>query len=349
MYNNGALPNIDIQPDLPFANLLGQNKIQSLVPSAIGKKIKSFKIDSGDLSGIKISDYEAVIKLANFASLDSFIPDRNSPELTESLIAWFKSQGSLGTITRFWWHWFLSASKQISLLVLLILFQSSSQAGSLLERAKIYVDLDSQNVATLPKNSQVFLKNSQASPFNRAIRQSREIAADSSFYPQAQADINRWSEIIMDIARGRAEDGDLTGAISAASLIPQNNPSTEVLALQATEAMKEWQEMGQEQNYGDYLARAKASIDPEQASSYNRAIGMLKKIPSSAEEYLAARDLINQWNEQIYSIAKYRANQGKFKQAVEAATLISPSSTYHQLAKDEIEFKIKSIYAQYME
>ena len=232
---------------------------------------------------------------------------------------------------------------------MLILFQSSSQAGSLLERAKIYVDLDSQNVATLPKNSQVFLKNSQASPFNRAIRQSREIAADSSFYPQAQADINRWSEIIMDIARGRAEDGDLTGAISAASLIPQNNPSTEVLALQATEAMKEWQEMGQEQNYGDYLARAKASIDPEQASSYNRAIGMLKKIPSSAEEYPAARDLINQWNEQIYSIAKYRANQGKFKQAVEAATLISPSSTYHQLAKDEIEFKIKSIYAQYME
>ena len=349
MNNSEASLNLEQQPVLPFPSLANQNKSRSLA-LPIGTKIKSFEIDSSDLSGIKISDYEAVIKLANFASLDSLVPNYDNLQETESAIASFIFRGSLATLTRFWWHWFLSSSKQISLLVVLIVFQSSSQASNLLSRAKIYIDLDTQNVATLPENSQINLKNSQASPFNQAIRQSREIATHSPFYQQAQTDINRWSETIMDIARGRAEDGDLAGAISAANLIPQDNESTKLLAIQATQAMKEWQEKGEEQNlYGDYLVKAQGLIDPEQASSYSRAIGILRQIPQNAEEYSAAKNSISQWNQQIYTIARNRANVGDFKRAVEAAILISPNSVYHQLAKDEINLKIKSIYAQYME
>lgn len=348
MYNNEAFQNLDRKPILPFANLLSQNQIRPSIPLAIGTKVKSFKIDPRHLSGVKINDYEAVIKLANFASLDSFIFDRDRSQLSEFSLYSFIFQGSLATVTRFWWNWFLSSTKQISLLVLLILFQSSSQANNLLERARIYTELDSRNIATLPESSQVYLKSSQASPLNRAIRQSSQITADSPFYPQAQTDISRWSETILDIARGRAEDGDLAGAISAASLIPQDNPSVELLAQQATTAMQAWQERGKEQNlYGDYLAKAKATIDSNQASSYNRAIGILRQIPSVAEEYPAARSLISQWNREIYAIAKRRADLGNFKQAVEAATLIPANSIYHQLAKEEINQKIKSIYAGY--
>ncbi|HEY9771385.1 MAG TPA: hypothetical protein V6C71_23315 [Coleofasciculaceae cyanobacterium] len=113
--------------------------------------------------------------------------------------------------------------------------------------------------------------------------------------------------------------------------------------------MKDWQQTGQEQNfYQDYLVKAKTLIDPERASSYNQAIGTLQQIAPGAKEYSQAQSLISRWNEQIYLIAKNRA-ASNFKQAVEAAMLISPTSICHQLAKDEIEIKIKSIYAQYIE
>ena len=199
---------------------------------------------------------------------------------------------------------------------------------------KIYTDLNSKQAEYLPDSSRIYLQNNQASTFNRAISKAKEIQPDSPFFQQAQADIIRWSEVIFDIAYGRAIEGDLTGAIAAAQLMPQDNSSTKLIAQKATEAVQTWQSRAQKQNlYQNYLAQAKASIKPEQASSYSKAIGILRKINSEAEEYSEAQNLIEQWNEQIYLIANRRAKDGDLKQAAAAAALLSKSSPYYQEAK----------------
>ena len=207
-----------------------------------------------------------------------------------------------------------------------------------LENAKIYTDLNSQQADYLPDTGRIYLENNQASTFNQAIGKAKEIQPDSPFFQQAQADITRWSEVILDIAYGRASREDLTGAIAAAKLVPQVMPqddySTKLIAQKATEAVQTWQSRAQKQNlYQNYLAQAKTSIKPGQASSYNKAIGILQKINLEAEEYSEAQDLIKQWNKQIYLIANRRAEGGDLKQATAAAALVSKNSPYYQEAK----------------
>ena len=183
-----------------------------------------------------------------------------------------------------------------------------------LENAKIYTDLDSQQADYLPDSGRIYLENNQASTFNRAISKAREIQPDSPFFQEAQADITRWSEVILDIAYGRAIEGDFSGAIAAAKLVPQDISSIKSLAQQATEAVQRWRSRAQKQNlYQKYLAQAKTIIKPGQASSYNKAIGILQKINSEVEEYLEAQDLIKQWNKQIYFIANRRTQEWRFE------------------------------------
>ena len=203
-----------------------------------------------------------------------------------------------------------------------------------LENTKIYTNLNSQQAGYLPDSGRMYLKNNQASTFNRAISKAKEIQSDSPFFQEAQADITRWSKVILDIAYGRASEGDLTGAIAAAELMPQDVSSIESLAQKATNAVQTWQSRAQKQNlYQNYLAKAKASIKPGQASSYSKAIGILEKINSGAKEYSEAQDLIRQWNEQIYLIANRRATSGDLKQAAAAAALLSKNSPYYEEAK----------------
>ena len=203
-----------------------------------------------------------------------------------------------------------------------------------LENVKTYTDLNSQQADYLPDSGRIYLENNQAYTFNRAISKAREIQADSPFFKQAQADITRWSEVILDIAHGRASAGDLSGAIAAAQLMPQNDSSTKLIAREATEAIQTWQSRAQKQNlYQNYLAKAKTSIEPGQASTYKKAIGILQKINSEVEEYSEAQELIKQWNKQIYLIANRRAAKGDLKQAAAAAALLSENSPYYQEAK----------------
>ncbi len=200
---------------------------------------------------------------------------------------------------------------------------------------KIYTDLNSQQADYLPDSTKIYLKNNQASTFNRAINKAQEIQSDSPFFQQAQTDITRWSEVILDIAYGRADEGDLTGAIAAAKLAPQDDSPTKLIAQKATEAVQIWQSRARKQNlYQNYLAQAKTTIKPGQASSYNKAIGILQKISPEVKEYSEAQDLIAQWNEQIYLIANRRAASGNLKQAAAAAALLSRNSPYYQEAKN---------------
>jgi len=331
MQNSGVISKINQQPALPLADLLSQKTVKRLAPLAIGTKIKSFEIKEPD---IQLEMQGIGIKLPQFADLDS-IPRNYETIVIESFKLASHSQQSFGKVRTYWWQWFITAKEKISVLIMLILLQSSTHATNLLDKTKIYVDLDSQAAVS-----------AQASPFNQAIQKAREIELDSPFYPQAQIDINRWSETILDIAKGRAGEGDFSGAIAAAKLMPQEHNSTKLLAREALEVSGDWQQRIEENHrYQRYLIGAQAMIEPNQASSYNRAIGVLKQIDLASSEYTAAQNKIDQWNKEIYLITKNRMEQGNFKQAVEAAVLVSEDSQYYQLAQDSINSKIKSIFS----
>ena len=77
-----------------------------------------------------------------------------------------------------------------------------------------------------------------ASQFSEAIAQARQIRPGEPLYNQAQEDIDRWSQIIFDLALGRAQVQDYAGAIEAAKLVPTDR----LIYTEAQKAIDYWTE-----------------------------------------------------------------------------------------------------------
>lgn len=74
----------------------------------------------------------------------------------------------------------------------------------------------------LINQTQNSLQPGQASSYNDAIRALEQIQPGQPGYEDAQSRTQQWSEDILAIARARAAQGDLGGAIAAAQLVPEN-------------------------------------------------------------------------------------------------------------------------------
>lgn len=178
------------------------------------------------------------------------------------------------------------------------------------------------------------IQPNQASLFSQAIAQARQIRPGEPLYEQAQQDITRWSQVILDLGEGRAQQGNFVGAIAAAKLIPGDNPS---IYAKAQQAIKQWQVLAQQQQQNQRIIQtAKQQLRRHQASSYNRAISTLQKVPSSQPGYAEAQKLIAQWSRQIYLIANSRAWQGNFGQAIQTAALVPPGTPEYTTAQQAI-------------
>ena len=223
MQNCGAILNINQQPVLPFTNPSLMKQLKEISSMPIGTKIKSFQIKRAS-SSFTPSNSGATIKLPNFAQIQPSSLDIFTNRIIAKSISFYlqsytypdrvipTAKKVTSSTKRFWWHLLLSVGS--ILLLLPFLLQTSSQARDLLERAKIYLELDSTQAVSIPNSGRNHLQDSQASNFNRAIRQARTIEPYSPFYEDAKLDIIRWSEVILDIAQGRASRGDFTAAIS---------------------------------------------------------------------------------------------------------------------------------------
>jgi len=175
------------------------------------------------------------------------------------------------------------------------------------------------------------LRPLSASVFVDAIKTARQVAPDDPGYDQAQQDILRWSRIILDLAEGRAAAGNLEDAIAAAQLVPADQPT---LHQAAQERIRSWQ---QRQQYRQILEAAQASLQPGQASSFQQAILQLQQIPPEFPEGQIAQDRINQWSEDILVIARARAAQGRFADAIAAAELIPAGTAAYDQAQQELQ------------
>jgi hypothetical protein len=150
-------------------------------------------------------------------------------------------------------------------------------------------------------------------------------------YEQAQADIARWSRVILDLAEGRAASGNFDGAIAAARLVPEDQ--AEVRA-QAQEQITRWQ---QRQVNRQLLQQAQGLLQPDQATSFRDAIAVAQQIPPDYPESATAQERIDQWSQDILVIARARAAAGQTAEAIAAANLVPAGTSAYDQAQQEIQ------------
>ncbi|MFM9156563.1 MAG: peptidase C14, partial [Dolichospermum sp.] len=148
----------------------------------------------------------------------------------------------------------------------------------------------SQAILELEK---MFLLRHQPRDLVTAIAQARRVKPNTSLYVKAQENIEVWCQMILELAQVQAAQRKYKNAIATAQLITKKEP----LYWQAETMIKKWQiEAKQYVSNKTLLDAATALIIPEQASSYNRAIVVAKKIPREQPGFETAQKSINQWS-----------------------------------------------------
>ncbi|MEH2410958.1 caspase family protein [Nostoc sp.] len=210
--------------------------------------------------------------------------------------------------------------------------QSSAQIASKTESKK-----RNQAVLDLAKMS---LRQTQASDLGLAIATARKIKPGEPLYEQAQENIKIWSRMILDLAEGRAKQRQYPSAIAAARLITKDQDPY----AKAQAAINLWRLEGKQYvSNKTLLDAANALIKSGQASTYNRAIEVAKKVPPGQPGFDTAQKSINNWSEKILDLAKRRAVEGERNGAIATAALVPEETGAYEDAQDAIQKWQKNI------
>ncbi|MEM9244349.1 MAG: hypothetical protein AAGA67_01195 [Cyanobacteria bacterium P01_F01_bin.153] len=206
--------------------------------------------------------------------------------------------------------------------------EKSEAAQQVRSQALTAINQDTLGRARMP------LQLSQASEFSKAIAEARKVRKGDPLYAQAQQDIKRWARVMLDLAKGRARQGNFAGAIGALNLVPTD---VEELQEERSRLLQQWPEQQQQQQSNRLLLQqAFRLLRPGQASSYNQAIGVARRIRPGQPEYYRAQASIDQWSRNILSIAESRASSGQLGQALQTAALIPEGTAASSAAKQAI-------------
>ncbi|MFM5980824.1 MAG: caspase domain-containing protein [Sphaerospermopsis kisseleviana] len=178
------------------------------------------------------------------------------------------------------------------------------------------------------------LSPNKSGDLSQAIASAQKISPGTPLYQQAQKNIQVWSQMILDLAQEQANQREYIDAMATAELINKNT----AFYRQAQTLIAKWQlEAKQYLSNQTLLDAAQALVRPGQASTYNRAIEVAKKVPPGQPGFEIAQTSINQWSEQILELAKNRAAQGDFNTAIATATLVPKQTIAYEDAQDAIE------------
>lgn len=192
---------------------------------------------------------------------------------------------------------------------------------------------EQRNQARL-KEATSLLQSNQVAQFSKAIALASAIKPGEPLYNEAQDAIARWSQVIFDTAEGRAAKGKFEEAIAAASLVPKEQPIHD----DAQKLIARWRGAAkQQQTNRNILQGAKKLIQPQQASSYNKAIDLVRQIPPGQPGSAEAKQLTNQWSQSILNLAQSRASAKDFEQAIQTASLVPNNTPAYPKAKAAIE------------
>ncbi len=177
------------------------------------------------------------------------------------------------------------------------------------------------------------LGSQQASLYLKAIEKARQISASDPSYAEAQTKIEQWSQAIMDIAMGRAAQGQFEGAVAAAGLIPKEVSSY----ANAQNLMATWKQSAVQAKANEkVIQQAKGMVKGNQASSYNQAIAKLKTIPPGQPGSEVAQKLANQWSQEILKIAYRRLPSNGPAAAIAVAQLVPQNTAAYTEAQKAI-------------
>ncbi|MDH6086731.1 caspase family protein [Umezakia ovalisporum] len=220
-------------------------------------------------------------------------------------------------------------------------------AGSVSETSPTTLRAENQSNAQIASNSEsqkqsqalldlakISLRPTQASDLAQAIATASKIQPGEPLYEQAQDNIKIWSRMILDLAESRAQEKEYTNAIAAAQLVSPD----QALYPEAQAAISQWQ-LEAQQYLGNQtvLDAAQALIRPGQASTYNRAIEVARRVPPGQLGFDSAQKYINEWSEKILDLAKSRADQGDIQGAIETATLVPELTAVYEDAQEAIQ------------
>lgn len=193
------------------------------------------------------------------------------------------------------------------------------------------------------QQARVALRSNQVSQYGKAIAIASQIEKGQPLYDEAQESIERWSSVILDTARGRAQQGNYSGAVSAARLVPKD---PQPIYAEAQKSIRQWEPIVKQQQANQaVLKTAKGMIRPEQASTYNKAIVALGKIPAGQPGHREAQKLISQWSQTILNLAVNRAAGGNLQAGIATASLVPSNTPAYPKAKQSIA-KWKKLQAQ---
>ncbi len=188
-----------------------------------------------------------------------------------------------------------------------------------------------QAVLDLAKMS---LQQTQASDLSLAIATARKITPGEPLYEQAQQNIQIWSQMILDLAESRGKHKQYAHAIAAAQLITKDLP----LYPKAQAAINQWRlEAKQYLSNKTVIEAANGLIRPEQASTFNRAIEVAKKVSPGQPGFDTAQKSINKWSEKILEMAKTRAAKGELNTAIETAALVPEGTSAYEDAQEAVQ------------
>ncbi|OKH48564.1 peptidase C14 [Calothrix sp. HK-06] len=178
------------------------------------------------------------------------------------------------------------------------------------------------------------LTPTQANDLKIAIAAARKIKPDDQQYSQAQANIQVWNSMIFDLAQERAKKRQYSSAVAAAQLIGEN----EALYPKADSAVTQWRQQAKQYVSNKTVVEAATGlVKPGQASSYNRAIEVAKKVPKGEPGFDAAQKSIDKWSKEILNLARKRAANGDRQAAVSTATLVPQGTPAYSAAQRAIQ------------
>ena len=180
-----------------------------------------------------------------------------------------------------------------------------------------------------------------------AIAQAQAINSGRALYSQAQHKIAYWQEQIYNIedqpivdrANYFANNKDYPSAIATAERIPSGHPLYE----QIQEKIRHWH---REMNSSYNLDRAYEIASSRTPENLARAIDLAEDIPSYSDANPQAQSAIELWSSQLLALARDRADQSSYQEAIRIAQMIHHSSNVYNIAQSEIGRWLKEITPQ---
>ena len=174
------------------------------------------------------------------------------------------------------------------------------------------------------------------SSLQAAIAEASQIGMGRTLYEEAQNKISLWTEKvqrfqdqpILDEAQTLALAGDLDGAIAKAEEIQPRR----FLYSQARSKIEQWQSQQQAERS---LENAQQAAVAATADAYAQAITLAEQVPNSSSRRWEASQLINQWSQQILSIAMDEVNRD-LPRAIQIAQKIPENSIAYNSAQKQI-------------